>query len=547
MSSEPIEAEFARPPVLSREQEERFRTLEVERLPSVLSRPPTHVPGTPDTATEYDRTPTIGTIDDLTNELKKEGYKIVEFEKGTGEDPREWSNGKKWYVTVTTASLCLAVALGSSIITGDMQGPTLELHAQQEIINLTVTCFVMGFGIGPLFMAPLSEVFGRKPVYCVSMFMYFIFTLPSMLAHNAATLVVGRMIAGLAASAPMCNVGGSISDVWAVEERGAPMAIFSATLFMGPCLGPMVGGWIGQRVGWRWIYRVLFIYLGGCFVSTLFIPETLAPIILHRKAEKLRKETGDNSYSTVEQLEKASFRETVTVALLRPLAMLFQEPIVIFMTGYLSFIYSLLYLMFFAFPIAFAEIRGYNLGITGITFVSIMLGILLAMMLVPFQERIYAKVTKYGTFPEARLYPMMFGAFVLPTALFIFAFTGAYKWVHWFGVCFSGFLFGFAMLIIYISANSYIIDSYSDYAASAMAAKTFVRSEIGAMVPLFVEQMFHHMHFQYAGLLLALIAVVISPIPFVFFKHGERIRVRSERASKLKRIREPPMGEKYVS
>ncbi|KAF8910195.1 MFS polyamine transporter [Gymnopilus junonius] len=546
MSSEPIEAEFARPPVLSREQEERFRTLEVERLPSVLSRPPTHVPGTPDTATAYDRTPTIGTVAELTDELKREGYKIVEFEKGAGEDPREWSNGKKWYITLTTASLCLAVALGSSIITGDMAGPTEELHTQQEITNLTVTCFVMGFGIGPLFMAPLSEVFGRKPVYCVSMFMYFIFTLPSMLAHNAATLVVGRMIAGLAASAPMCNVGGSIADVWAVEERGAPMAIFSATLFMGPCLGPMVGGWIGMRVGWRWIYRVLFIYLGISFISTLIIPESLAPILLRKKAEALRKKTGDNSYCTVEQLEKADFRDTIVVALLRPLAMLFQEPIVIFMTGYLSFIYSLLYLMFFAFPIAFAEIRGFNMGITGITFVSIMLGIGLAMIMVPFQERLYAEKTKFGSFPEARLYPMMFGAFVLPGALFIFAFTGAYKWVHWFGVCFSGFLFGFAMLIIYISANSYIIDSYSDYAASAMAAKTFVRSEVGAMVPLFVEQMFHHMHFQYAGLLLALVAVVISPIPFVFFRNGERIRTRSERATKLRRYREPQVGEKYV-
>ncbi|PPR07179.1 hypothetical protein CVT26_012609 [Gymnopilus dilepis] len=539
MPSEPIEAEFARPPALSREQEEQFRTLEVERLPSLLSRPPTHVPGTPDSVTAYEGTPTICTVDDLTNELKREGYRIVEFEKGTGEDPREWSKGKKWYVTCTTAALCLAVALGSSIITGDMTGPTEELHTQQEITNLTVTCFVMGFGIGPLFMAPLSEVVGRRPIYCVSMFLYFIFTLPGMLAHNAATLVVGRMIAGLAASAPMCNVGGSISDVWAIEERGAPMAVFSATLFMGPCLGPMVGGWIGMRVGWRWIYRVLFIYLGVCFISTLFIPETLAPVLLRRKAKALRKSSGDESYCTVQELEKVPFSETLKVALVRPLMMLLQEPIVIFMTCYLSFIYSLLYLMFFAFPIAFAEIRGFNMGITGITFVSIMLGILAAMCLIPYQERIYAKVTKNGTFPEARLYPMMFGAFVLPAALFLFAFTGAYKWVHWIAVCISGFLFGFAMIIIYISANSYIIDSYSDYAASAMAAKTFVRSEIGAMVPLFVEQMFHGMGFQFAGLLLALVAVAISPIPFVFYKHGESIRARSARASQLKRIKDP--------
>lgn len=102
-------------------------------------------------------------------------------------------------------------------------------------------------------------------------------------------------------------------------------------------------------------------------------------------------------------------------------------------------------------------------------------------------------------------------------------------------VCISGTLFGIAMIMIYVSANSYIIDSYSSYAASAMAAKTFLRSECGAMVPLFVNQMFHNMGFQWAGLLLALAACAIAPIPFIFYFNGETIRMRSSRASQNKR------------
>ena len=93
-------------------------------------------------------------------------------------------------------------------------------------------------------MAPLSEVFGRTPIYITSMFLYFIFTLPSALAKKSATLVIGRLLAGISASAPMCNVDGrwvsvqrsfnlnkyvSIADVWAIEDRSAPMAVFSAT------------------------------------------------------------------------------------------------------------------------------------------------------------------------------------------------------------------------------------------------------------------------------------------------------------------------------
>ncbi|KAK7462843.1 hypothetical protein VKT23_007419 [Stygiomarasmius scandens] len=517
MASEPVEAEFAHPPALTREQEDEYRELAQE---GPLSRSATITQ------------PFSQTLDDLKHAYTRQGYKVVEFEKGSGEDPREWSKGKKWYVTLTTAFLCTAAALGSSIVTGDMEGPVSDLHTSQEIVNLTVTCFVIGFGIGPLFFAPMSEVSGRQLPYCLSIFFFFIFTLPSALAKNAATLVVGRQLAGLAASAPICNVGGSVADIWAVEERGLAMATFSFAIFMGPVIGPLIGGWIGQEAGWRWIYWVLFIFTGACFVLTLFMPETLATALLTKKAKNLRKSTGDSSYRSLDELERPPFIEIMKVALSRPLVMLFTEPILAFMTFYLSFIYSILYLLFFAFPLAFQEVRGFSIGMTGVTFISVLLGISTAMLVMPIQERIYARVTVNGTYPEARLYPMMLGAICLPSALMIFAFTGAYSWVHWIGPCVAGYLFGFALIIIYISGNSYIVDSYSDYAASAIAAKTLVRSEIGAMVPLYINQMFHNMGFQYAGLLLALIGVVIAPIPFVFFWWGDKIRAKSKRASK---------------
>ncbi|CAK5265442.1 unnamed protein product [Mycena citricolor] len=537
MPSEPIEAEFADPPALSAEQEEMFRQLEAEGSPRASL---TRV-GSP-----------VGVLPS-----KEVDPHVVMFTPGAGEDPREWSSGRKWYVTITTAFLCLTVALGSSIVTGDLQGPAASLHAQQEVINLSVTCFVIGFGVGPLVLAPLSEVFGRRPIYIISMFFYFIFTLPSALAKNSATLVVARQIAGLAASAPMCNVGGSITDIWSIEQRGIPMAMFSVTVFLGPCLGPIFGGWIGERAGWRWIYWVLFIFTGCVFVFTLFIPETLAPILLQRKAAAMRKETGDSNYRSLAEIEKVPIGRKMKDALTRPLVMMFMEPVVLFMSFYLSFVYALLYLLFFAFPIAFAEVRGFGGGITGTTLVSVAIGIAIAMIFMPRQENIYAKVTKNGTFPEARLYPMLLGSITLPCALFIFAFTGGYRWVNfmgmsvswcasanpahaWFhspGPCVAGSIFGFSMILLYVSANSYIVDSYSEFAASAIAAKTLMRSLVGATVPLFVNQMFHHMGFQYAGLLLALVSVVILPIPFVFYVYGERIRMRSAKASKHRRVR----------
>ncbi|GHJ84534.1 hypothetical protein NliqN6_0936 [Naganishia liquefaciens] len=167
-----------------------------------------------------------------------------------------------------------------------------------------------------------------------------------------------------------------------------------------------------------------------------------------------------------------------------------------------------------------------------------MLGITLAFVALQFQEVLYKRATaKKGATPEARLYPMMLGAIILPIALFIFAFTGGYDWEHGTGPCVGGCLFRLAMLLVYVSASSYIVDSYVTYAASAMAAKPLSPSLAGASVPLWVTQIFlskvwtlrlidsgsrrafsrHIMGFQYAGLLLALIACVISPIPYLFF------------------------------
>ena len=101
----------------------------------------------------------------------------------------------------------------------------------------------------------------------------------------------------------------------------------------------------------------------------------------------------------------------------------------------------------------------------------------------------------------------------------------------WVGSAIAGGVFGFSTILIYVSANTYIVDSYSNYAASAIAAKTLMRSLIASAVPLYVNQMLHNMGFQYAGLLIALVACLIMPIPFVFFRYGGPIRSRSKRAT----------------
>ena len=100
----------------------------------------------------------------------------------------------------------------------------------------------------------MSEVLGRQIIYVTTLGFAVVFIIPCALAKNIATLLVCRTIDGIAFSAPMTLVGGSLADLWRTEERGVPMAAFSAAPFIGPAVGPLIGGFIADHLGWRWLY-----------------------------------------------------------------------------------------------------------------------------------------------------------------------------------------------------------------------------------------------------------------------------------------------------
>ncbi|KAK9356461.1 major facilitator superfamily domain-containing protein [Lipomyces doorenjongii] len=473
------------------------------------------------------------------------GYKLVTFTPDDPGNPKNWSKLYKWYCTMSVASICFAVAFGSAVVTGDLQAVADNFNVSLEVSILTVTLFVVGFGVGPLAFAPASELWGRQVVYLVTLGIAVIFIIPCAVAENIGTLLVCRLIDGIAFSAPMTIVGGTLADLWNDEERGVAMATFSAAPFLGPCVGPIVGGYIGQNTSWRWIYWVMLIFIGVIYLMVVFtIPETYAPEILKRRARKLRKETGDNSFVTDMDLSRRPLGEMVKVSLCRPIVLLTQELIVFLLTIYMALIYGLLYMFFFAYPVVFSEGKKMNLGPTGLMFISIAVGVLVSTFLAPFVNRHYVHIgaAKYNGFPppEVRLIPMMVSCWLVPIGLFIFAWT-SYPHLIWVGPCLAGFPCGLGFCVLYNSANNYIVDSYQHHAASALAAKTFLRSIWGATVPLFTIQMYHRLGNEWAGSLLAFLSLACCAIPYLFYFYGAKIRSYSKYAYS----REEDIDEKY--
>lgn len=218
--------------------------------------------------------------------------------------------------------------------------------------------------------------------------------------------------------------------------------------------------------------------------------------------------------------------------MIRPVQLLFRELIVFLISLYMSVLYGLLYMFFVAFPIIFEVRKGYSSGITGLMFIPIAVGVVLAAICSPAVNKHYLKlVAQHNGKPpaEIRLIPMMLSCWFIPIGLFIFAWS-SYERLTWVGPCLAGLPVGFGFIFLYNAANNYLVDSYQHQAASALAAKTFIRSFWGAGVVLFTEQMYDRLGDQWASSLLAFISLACCLIPFAFWKYGATIRSRSKYA-----------------
>lgn len=460
-------------------------------------------------------------------------YELVTFTLEDRHNPKNWSKARKWWCTMVVALTCFVVAFNSAVVTADLEGVAETFHVSEEVALLTITLFVVGFGVGPMAFAPLSEIFGRRPVYAVTLAFAVIFTIPGAVAQNIETLLITRFIAGVAFSAPMSLVGGTLVDMWRNEERGVPMSFFSAAPFIGPGVGPLVGGFLGDAAGWRWLYWIQLILSGIVWVLITFtVPETYAPRLLADRAKKMRKETGDERYVTEQDLDTRPFSQRMKLFFLRPFQLLFRELIVFLISVYMSVLYGLLYMFFVAYPIVYQKGKGWSASSTGLMFIPLIVGVLLSAACAPLVNKNYLHLcAKHNGHPpaEVRLIPMMISCWFIPIGVFIFAWTSQVS-THWAGPAFGGGAVGFGFIFLYNSANNYLVDSYQHQAASALAAKTFLRSFWGASTVLFTNQMYERLGNQWASSLLAFIGLGCCGIPFLFYFYGARIRMRSHYA-----------------
>ena len=386
---------------------------------------------------------------------------LAEFIPNDPRDPMLFSHAKKWCITLMVAVATLAVAFVSSAYSGATTQIIDEFGCSSEVATLGVALFVLGFAVGPLLWAPMSELYGRQVLFFGTYGMLTAFNAGAAGSQNIWTLIILRFLAGAFGSSPLTNAGGVISDMFPAHERGLGMSVFAAAPFLGPAIGPIVGGFVGETVGWRWVEGVMAIFTGVLWiVGSLCIPETYSPVLLEKRAKALSEATGKKYISFLEkQRGKVSPAHAFKTALIRPWALLFLEPIVLLISIYMAILYGTLYGLFGAFPVVFQQYRGWSAGIGGLAFLGVAVGMIGGVVYSIIDNKRYGRVEENNDGeapPEARLPPAMVGAIALPIGMFWFAWTNSPS-IPWIVCIIATAPFGFGMVLVFLSCMNYLI------------------------------------------------------------------------------------------
>lgn len=165
---------------------------------------------------------------------------IVDYLHNDRQDAMNFSKGRKWAIAVLQSLSTFAVTFASSVYVSGIEGTKgikQRFDVSGEVATLGLSLFVLGFALGPLIWAPLSEMYGRKSIYVISFTAYTAFSVAAACAPNITALLVLRFFASAFGSSSMTNTGGIIADMFSKAERGLATGLFVTAPFLGPALG----------------------------------------------------------------------------------------------------------------------------------------------------------------------------------------------------------------------------------------------------------------------------------------------------------------------
>lgn len=265
--------------------------------------------------------------------------------------------------------------------------------------------------------------------------------------------------------------------------------------------------------------------MGVIFIVTLLgLRESHSPTLLKIKARKLRKQYPDTDLVIVNQ-SKRTPSQAFFLAITRPTKLLVFSPIVLGLSIITAVTYGYIYILFTTMTSVFMERYGMASNTVGLTYLAYGIGNIVGNVAIGlFSDKFMRAMADDGEMkPEYRLPPLLPGSLLVPAGLLLYGWTLEYN-VHWIVPLIGMFLLGLGAIFVFIPVSTYLVDAFTDYAASASAANTVLRSIGGALLPLCGGQMYQTVGDGWGNTILAFISIAFIPVVWWVHTFGERLR-----------------------
>ncbi|KAI9877108.1 MAG: hypothetical protein M1830_004759 [Pleopsidium flavum] len=450
---------------------------------------------------------------------------------------RNWSWNSKIYHTYIPSAVGFLVTFASTAYVPAQEQIEVEFGASKTDSFLPFNLFILGLAFGPVVAAPVSEEFGRRPVYYYGIPIFATFILGAGFSKSLASLTICRFFAGALGGSVLVVGFGLLADTWTPTQLPIALSIFNTVPFCGPAIGQTINSFVAANCDWPWTQWTILFLMGVTYFSILRIRETHKYTIIRRRNVQAGLEPVDLERLGMTHLARAKSMVT-SISIVRPVHMLLVEPVIGLLALYIAFNFAVVYCFSASLPFVFHEVYNFGPEAQGLVFISLVIGYVLSAptMVIPYRRwqkkeskaSLSTNVDPETLAPERLLWPAMLGSIALPISFFWFAWS-AKSGVHWICPVISLAFFSWGNDLIYNAAQLYLLETYGPkYGASASAANNLLRYILAAVLPFFMTKMYANLGVAWASSLFGFVSLAFLPIPWAFRRYGPWLRVHSK-------------------
>ncbi|KAK0930747.1 hypothetical protein LTR91_010506 [Friedmanniomyces endolithicus] len=466
-------------------------------------------------------------------------YRLNFDPNGDPDNPQDWKTSYKWGVVLLLAFMafsvtfnCIGLVPVANNIVADLDHASGRESSSAASV-LLVTIWELGEAAGPLLIAPMSEVYGRYPVFNIANGLFIACTVLGALSQSTTLLIFARFFTGCAVAGNVLNPA-IIGDMFPTKSRGSPMSVIMLAPLLGGAVGPAVAGLVAQTTGWR---EIIWISVGLATVAEILflvlLRETYKPAILRRRAHKLGVvvRRGAKSDDTEALIDVETMHPEVSIwkSIKRPATVFASSVVLQMLSLYGAVIFAFYYVVSTTLPGILETIYAFPPTLIGASFLSFTLGsalgtIVCNSLLDYINVRLQPPHRPHQ--PELRLPLAIFGAFTLPLTLALYGWTADLH-LPFPVLILSVALMGFTLILGLLPVTSYVVDAFGMYSASAFTAVLITRCLMSTFMPMAAQPLASVWGWGWGMCGLAAVCMALAPVPVVIFRYGGSLRERS--------------------